>query len=186
MEHNAVMRPLVQLKKSGITYTKIPCTKTGELVLDKMKSLLRAKTKMIILLHASNVCGTLMPIKEIGNFARENNIFFALDTAQTAGVFPINMESMCIDALCFTGHKGLLGPQGIGGVILSSRIAKNITPLIAGGTGSLSDPEEIPNFLPDKFETGTLNLPGIYGLNASFKYLENTGIDAIRKREFID
>ena len=137
----------------------------------------------MVLTHASNVCGTLMPLKEVGDFCRKHGLYFIVDAAQTAGVFPIDMEDMKIDALCFTGHKGLLGPQGTGGLILRDQLAMELTPLISGGTGSLSHLEEVPAFLPDRFEPGTLNLPGIVGLHAALAYLEETGVERIRSWE---
>lgn len=183
MEHNAVMRPLVQLEKQAITFTRIPCNRLGELDTASMEALLTPRTKALVLTHASNVCGTLMPLKEVGAFCWRHGLYFIVDAAQTAGVFPIDMEDMKIDALCFTGHKGLLGPQGIGGLIIRDELAMELTPLISGGTGSISHLEEVPDFLPDRFEPGTLNLPGIVGLHAALTYLEETGIEQIRNRE---
>lgn len=183
MEHNAVMRPLVQLEKAGVEFTRIPCTEEGELILSELESCLRPNTKAIVMLHASNVCGTLMPIKEVGKFAKEHGLKFILDSAQTAGVFPIDMREMNIDALCFTGHKGLLGPQGTGGFILKEDMIPLIDPIISGGTGSISHTEEIPDFMPDRFESGTMNLPGIVGLHASLEWINEKGIDSIREHE---
>lgn len=184
MEHNAVMRPLVQLQKDrGITFDRIPCTKKGEIQIDAIESMIQKNTKAIIMTHSSNVCGTLMPIKEIGEIAYRYGLKFIVDSAQTAGTFPISMRDMHIDALAFTGHKGLLGPQGIGGFLITDEMADQMTPLITGGTGSISDTEETPTFLPDKFEAGTLNLPGIMGLHRSLKYIEEVGINNIRERE---
>lgn len=183
MEHNAVMRPLIQLTHHGVTFDRIPCTTTGELELDQVRGLIKANTKAIIMTHGSNVCGTMMPLQEIGQICHDQGLLFIVDSAQTAGVIPIDMETMHIDALCFTGHKGLLGPQGIGGFIVTDAVAEAMTPLIAGGTGSLSHTEEMPDFLPDKFESGTLNLPGIVGLHASLAYLRKVGIDSIYQKE---
>lgn len=184
MEHNAVMRPLVQLQKDrGITFDRIPCTKKGELQIEAIERMLQKNTKAIIMTHSSNVCGTLMPMKEVGEIAYRYGLKFIVDSAQTAGTFPISMRDMHIDALAFTGHKGLLGPQGIGGFLITDEMADQMTPLITGGTGSISDTEETPTFLPDKFEAGTLNLPGIMGLHRSLKYIEEVGINNIRERE---
>lgn len=183
MEHNAVMRPLVQLRNSGVSFSRIPCTAQGELILSEMEPLLRENTKAVILTHASNVCGTVMPIAEVGQFCREHHLRFIVDCAQTAGVLPINMEAMNIDALAFTGHKGLLGPQGTGGFLLREDFVPQITPLLSGGTGSISHTEYVPEFLPDRFEPGTLNLPGILGLRAGLNWLRETGIDRIRAHE---
>ena len=183
MEHNAVMRPLVQLAREGLSFDRIPCTKQGELCLHEAAALVRPNTKAVVMTHASNVCGTVMPLSEVGAFCHRNGLKFIVDSAQTAGVLPIHMENMHIDALCFTGHKGLLGPQGIGGFIVTDELAADLRPLISGGTGSLSYSEEVPDFLPDKFEAGTLNLPGIVGLHASLAYLSEVGIKTIYAKE---
>lgn len=183
MEHNAVMRPLTQLAKQDIFFDRIPCTTEGELLTDSMESLLKPNTKAIILTHASNVCGTMMPLEKVGDFCRRHHLFFLVDAAQTAGVFPIDMKRMHIDALCFTGHKGLMGPQGIGGFLITDTLAQLLTPLISGGTGSISHLEEVPDFLPDRLEPGTLNLPGIMGLHAALSFIESIGINAIQKHE---
>lgn len=173
MEHNAVMRPLVQLENHGISFSRIPCSDTGELCLDTLTSLIKPNTKAIIMTHASNICGTVMPLKEVGDFCVKHSLEFIVDTAQTAGIVPIDMQEMSISALAFTGHKALLGPQGIGGFILSESMVSKIIPLIVGGTGSISHTENIPDFMPDKFESGTLNIPGILGLRASLKWIND-------------
>lgn len=183
MEHNAVMRPLVQLTAQGVTFDRIPCTSDGELCLEQAAAILTPRTRAVVMTHASNVCGTIMPLEAIGEFCRSHHLLFIVDSAQTAGVIPIDMQAMHIDALCFTGHKGLLGPQGTGGFIVTDDTAKIMTPLIAGGTGSVSHTETMPDFLPDKFESGTLNLPGIMGLHASLAYIRKTGIQAIHDKE---
>ncbi|MEG1972365.1 MAG: aminotransferase class V-fold PLP-dependent enzyme, partial [Oscillospiraceae bacterium] len=126
---------------------------------------------------------TLLPIEAVGEICRRRNIKFIVDSAQTAGAFPIDMQSMNIDALCFTGHKSLRGPQGIGGFLISDELAGIIEPLIAGGTGSLSDSEEVPTFMPDRYESGTMNLPGIVGLNAALAYISEYGVNNIRREE---
>lgn len=183
MEHNAMMRPIRQLEKMGVQFDRIPCTETGALRLDQITPLLRPNTRAIAMTHASNVCGTVMPIARVGEFCRAHGLKFIVDCAQTAGVLPIDMEAMHIDALAFTGHKGLLGPQGIGGFILRKEMVSQIEPLLSGGTGSVSHTEEIPDFMPDRFEPGTMNLPGIVGLHAGLSWLEQTGIDTIREHE---
>lgn len=180
MEHNAVMRPLVQLTQNHITFDRIPCSEDGSMVPSDLLPLIRPNTKAVIMLHASNVCGTLLPIKVVGQLCSENNLLFIVDSAQTAGVFDIDMAAMNIDALCFTGHKSLLGPQGIGGFIIKNHMINKLNPLISGGTGSISHTEAIPEFMPDRFEAGTPNIPGILGLNASLKWLLNKGIANIR------
>ncbi|MSS63905.1 aminotransferase class V-fold PLP-dependent enzyme [Velocimicrobium porci] len=184
MEHNAVMRPLVQLaNEKQVEFSRIPCNSFGELCVEKVEGMIKKNTKAIIMLHASNVSGTVMPIEKVGKIAKKNGLFFIVDSAQTAGVIPISMKEMKIDALTFTGHKGLLGPQGIGGFLITDQLANQLTPLVSGGTGSMSDSEEIPDFLPDRFEAGTLNLPGIIGLGEALSYLEQTGINHIYQHE---
>jgi len=183
LEHNAVMRPLHQLTQNGVTFDRIPCDGEGNLLTEAMPSLLHPNTVAVIATHASNVCGTMTPLEEIGNFCLKHNLYFLVDSAQTAGSFPIDMQKMHIDALAFTGHKGLLGPQGTGGFLLRERMVSLITPLLSGGTGSLSYSEDIPSFMPDRFEPGTPNLPGIYGLQAALGFLEATGPDTVRKQE---
>ena len=183
MEHNAMMRPIRQLEAAGVEFDRIPCDGQGNLILEEMENLLRPNTRAIAMMHASNVCGTVLPIEKVGAFCHAHGLKFIVDCAQTAGVFPIHMEKMHIDALAFTGHKGLLGPQGIGGFILQEEMIALIDPLLSGGTGSISHTEEIPAFMPDRFEPGTMNLPGIMGLHAGLSWLEETGIDAIRNHE---
>lgn len=185
MEHNAVMRPLTQLAHEGITFDRIPCTQEGKLIVETMLSLVRPNTKAVILMHASNVSGTIMPLEEVGHFCQRHRLKLVVDVAQTAGVLPIDMKVMNIDALAFTGHKGLMGPQGIGGFVVTDEMALSIEPLISGGTGSLSHSEEVPMIMPDRFEAGTLNLPGIFGLSASLRYLDEIGIKAIHEREML-
>ena len=171
MEHNAVMRPLGQLAKQGIRVTRVPCAGDGSMDPADLETRIDKDTRAVIMLHASNVCGTVLPAAEIGAICRARGIRFILDTAQTAGTLPLNMDGMNIDALAFTGHKGLLGPQGTGGFLIREEMASELDPLITGGTGSISHTEDVPDFLPDRFEAGTLNLPGIAGLNASLSWL---------------
>ncbi len=183
MEHNAVMRPLVQLEKQGISFSRIPCRRDGSLILEEMAPLVKKETRAVIMTHASNVCGTMMPYEQVGAFCRERGLLFIADTAQTAGVWPLDMERMKIDALAFTGHKGLLGPQGIGGFLLSEKLLPQMESLIAGGTGSISHTEVMPDFMPDRFEAGTMNLPGIVGLHAGLGWIRETGMEQIRSHE---
>lgn len=183
MEHNAVMRPLVQLEQAGCTFTRVPCNEVGELELEALERCLRPNTRAVVMLHASNVCGTVIPIEAVGEFCKARGLRFIVDSAQTAGVFPLDMEKMHIDALAFTGHKGLMGPQGIGGFLLGEGMEKELEPFIAGGTGSLSHMEEMPEFLPDRFEAGTLNLPGILGLRAGLLWLKERKLDEIATHE---
>ncbi|MGB4418046.1 MAG: aminotransferase class V-fold PLP-dependent enzyme [bacterium] len=183
MEHNAVMRPLMQLKKRGVEFSRLQCDERGRLDPGDLYPLIKANTKAVIINHASNVCGTVLPVAEIGKICAERGLRFIVDTAQTAGILDIDFQKIRADALAFTGHKGLLGPQGTGGFLLSPELARTLEPLISGGTGSLSEQEEPPPYLPDKFEAGTLNLPGIFGLHAALAYIEKTGTGAIRKKE---
>ena len=181
MEHNAVMRPLNSLNK--VEYTKVLCSKTGVLSIEDVENSIKPNTKAIIMTHASNVCGTILDLEKVGQLCRKHNLFFIIDSAQTAGSIDIDINKLNADAIGFTGHKSLLGPQGIGGFIINDRINNEMTTLIEGGTGSLSDREIQPDYMPDKFESGTLNIPGIYGLNASLKYLFNQGVNNIRDKE---
>ena len=183
LEHNAVMRPLHQLSMKGVSYSTIPSTYQGEMITSTLESLLLPTTKAILLTHVSNVCGTIQPIAEIGAFCKEHNLLCIVDTAQSAGVLPIHMKNMNIDILCFTGHKGLLGPQGIGGLLISKEVASQLQPILTGGTGSFSHTIEVPTTFPDRFEPGTPNIPGIIGLHASLSYIKSTGIRQIYEHE---
>lgn len=183
MEHNAVMRPVVQLASSGISFDRIPCRTDGSMILEKVEELIRPETKAIVTLHASNVCGTRMPLDALGEICQRHQLYFVVDSAQTAGIVPINMDKMHIDALAFTGHKGLRGPQGTGGFLVSQELAEQMEPLTSGGTGSVSHTEEIPDFMPDRFESGTPNLPGIYGLHEALLYLKTHSLQAINEKE---
>ena len=183
MEHNAVMRPLVQLEKAGVAFDRIPGTEAGELVVDAIEGMIRPNTKAIVMTHASNICGTINPLAEVGAICRKHGLKFFVDSAQSAGIIPIDMKEMNIDALCFTGHKSLLGPQGIGGFIITEEMIPLIDPILSGGTGSISHTEEIPDFMPDRFEPGTMNLPGIVGLNAGLTWIKAKGLDAICEHE---
>lgn len=183
MEHNCVMRPLTQLKEIGVTYSLIPCKTDGSLITDAIKELITPQTKAILCTHASNVCGTILPLKEVGEICQNNHLRFFVDSAQTAGILPISMKAMHIDALIFTGHKGLLAPQGIGGFLIKEDMIKEINPLLSGGSGSFSDSIDLPPVMPDRFEAGTLNLPGIVGLHAGLSFLNEIGIDKIYQHE---
>ncbi|WP_040212813.1 aminotransferase class V-fold PLP-dependent enzyme [Clostridium polynesiense] len=183
MEHNAVMRPLNSLAKEGVEFSKCPCNNYGQLVLESFEELIKPNTKAVIITHASNVCGTIMPLKEVGAICRKHGIYYIIDAAQTAGCMDINFKELGASALAFTGHKSLLGPQGIGGFLITEELNNKVVPLIEGGTGSLSELEIQPSYMPDKFESGTPNLLGIYGLNASLKYIFKQGIINIREKE---
>jgi len=184
MEHNAVMRPLRALEQEGIALSVAPCSPQGFLDPEDVRRALRPETRLIVLNHASNVCGTILPVAEVGRIARESGLLFLVDAAQTAGVLPIAMEPMGIDLLAFTGHKGLLGPTGTGGLAIGPRVPlERFEPLVRGGTGSRSEHEVQPDFLPDRFESGTLNAVGLAGLLAGLEYIEERGLAAIRAHE---
>lgn len=171
MEHNAVLRPLEQLKRRGVEVGLLPCDERGCLRLEEIPALLDG-VRAVVLTHASNVTGGLMPVAAVGALCKEKGVFFLVDAAQSAGHVPIDMRAMGIDGLAVPGHKGLLGPQGIGALLLSDALAGALDPLVSGGTGSLSESPDMPPFLPDGLEAGTLNLPGICGLSAALDYFE--------------
>jgi len=184
LEHNSVMRPLRELEKSGVEVTVIPCLPDGSMVISDIESAIQANTVMIVLNHASNVVGSLLPVPEAGKIARKHGIYLLVDAAQTAGSYPIDIENDSIDLLAFTGHKSLYGPQGTGGLAFGNRIKiEEFIPLKAGGTGSKSEYEIQPDFLPDIFESGTPNTVGIAGLGAGIRFILNEGVDTIRKKE---
>ena len=181
MEHNAVMRPLLQL--SGITFDRLRADSQGFVDPNEIHTLIRPNTRLILMAHGSNVSGAIQDAETIGAIAAQYGIPFALDGAQTAGHFPVDFQRFRLSALSVPGHKGLLGPSGIGALLLTEDMAKKLTPLIAGGTGSVSDSEYLPDYLPDRFESGTMNLPGIYGWEAAMSYLSNRGVDSLREHE---
>lgn len=183
MEHNAVMRPLHRLMEQNITFSRIPCTKEGYLITDLMEEAWQENTKAVVITHASNVSGSVMNLEAVADFCQQKGVSLIIDAAQTAGVLPIDVQRLLPEAVCFTGHKGLYGPQGMGGAWISKRLASTLKPLIEGGTGSLSDEEIQPEYLPDKFEAGTLNMPGIYGLNAALHWIKERGIEEIHDHE---
>jgi cysteine desulfurase family protein len=183
LEHNGVMRPLTQLLERGVSFDRIPMCADDTLDLEAAKRLIRPNTRLMILTHASNVSGTVLPIEQASAFCRENDIFLAVDAAQTAGHLPIDLSKTHIDALCVPSHKGLRGPAGIGAVLLSPALEAALDPLVTGGTGSDSHTEVQPAYMPDRFESGTPNLPGIYGLHAALEELAREGLSARQSRE---
>ena len=184
MEHNSVMRPLRDLEKRGVALTAVSCFEDGTLDPQKVEKKIQSTTRMIVLNHASNVTGTLLPIIAVGEIARAHNLLFLVDAAQTAGAYPIDVEKDGIDLLAFTGHKSLYGPQGTGGLVIGERIdEKEMIPLKQGGTGSRSEFEEQPDFLPDRFESGTPNGVGIAGLLAGIRFVLEKGVEQIRRNE---
>jgi len=183
MEHNSVMRPLRTLEGEGVEVSVLPCSVRGELDPETIPPAIRPNTKAIILTHASNVTGTILPIGEAGRVAREHGLVLIVDAAQTAGILPIAVEAMGIDLLAFTGHKSLFGPPGTGGLYIREGMEARIRPLMTGGTGSRSEFEEQPLFLPDKFEAGTPNTIGLAGLAAGVSWVLARGVESIRARE---
>lgn len=183
LEHNAMMRPIRQLEAQGVEFSRIPADSRGITDPKDILPLIRPNTRLVAIMHASNVCGTLLPVKEISDICRERGLPVILDAAQTAGHYPVNMKELGLSALCVPGHKGLLGPQGIGALMLDEEFAKRVEPLISGGTGSASDSELLPPYMPDRFESGTLNIPGIFGLNAALGFILDKGVQAFRVHE---
>jgi len=184
MEHNAVMRPLRALERQGVSLRIVPCEPDGTLDLGAMEAATTSGTRLVIATHASNVTGTILPIGDIARLAHCAGALLLVDAAQTAGILPIDVPALDIDLLAFTGHKGLQGPPGTGGLILGSRVDPAwLAPLLRGGTGSHSEHEEQPEDLPDKFESGTPNGPGIAGLGAGVRCILERSIEAIRAHE---
>lgn len=181
MEHNSVLRPLKALEPEGIETTVIKCSKDGCVDINHIKNSIRPQTKLIVCTHASNVTGTLMPIKEIGKLAKKENILFLVDAAQSAGCVPINVQDMQIDLLAVPGHKSLLGPLGTGFLYVGEGV--KIKPLKEGGTGTASKDLTQPWEFPEGFESGTVNAPGIIGLGYSCRYIKQLGIEKIKRHE---
>jgi cysteine desulfurase / selenocysteine lyase len=184
MDHNAVMRSLRDLESKGIQLDVVQCAEDGSLDVRELAKVVNNKTRLVVAIHASNIVGTILPIREIAQVAHKNGSLLLVDAAQTAGVLPINVQTMGIDLLAFTGHKGLLGPTGIGGLVIGEGVdVVQIAPLIRGGTGSQSALEIQPDILPDKYESGTINTVGIAGLGAGIHWLQERGIETIREKE---
>jgi len=184
MEHNAVMRPLRHLEKQGVILQVVPCAPDGSLDIDNLAQALEKKASLVVVNHASNVTGTLLPVAEAASLAHCSGALLLVDAAQSAGVIPIDIQATGIDLLAFTGHKGLQGPPGTGGLVINSSVDTScMEPLIRGGTGSRSESEYQPEELPDKYESGTANLAGIAGLGAGIRWLMARGIVSIRRHE---
>jgi len=185
MEHNSVMRPLRALEREGVSVTVVPCSPEGFLDPQAVLSALRPETRLVVLNHASNVTGTLLPVAEVGRaLHRMGGPLLVVDAAQSGGAVPINMQADGIDLLAFTGHKSLYGPMGTGGLIIGDRVPlEEFRPLIRGGTGSRSEREEQPDFLPDMCESGTPNAVGLAGLEAGVRWVLERGVEAIRAHE---
>ena len=181
MEHNSVIRPIKALEKLGIENTIVQCDKDGFLNVNDFEEAIRSNTKLIVTTHASNVCGTLVDIKSVSEIAKSHNILYLVDASQTAGIYNIDLKEISADMLAAPGHKGLLGPQGTG--ILYIREGLNLNILKEGGTGSKSEDLFQPELLPDKYESGTHNTPGIVGLNEGVKFISKEGINKIKEHE---
>lgn len=183
MEHNAIMRPLQQLTQCGVSFDRVPCDQEGFMDIDAIEGLIRPNTRLFVMAHGSNVSGTVQDAERVGKICAEHGIAFVLDAAQTAGHIDVDFKKFGLSALCVPGHKGLLGPSGIGAMLLRKDFAEALTPLIAGGTGSASDSELLPSYMPDRFESGTPNMPGVYGWEAALEFLENTTREALHAHE---
>lgn len=181
LEHNSVLRPLYEMERKGVKLTIVKSDREGRLDISRIGEAVCDETKMIICTNGSNLTGNYVDIEAVGKIARTHGVLFVVDASQTAGVFPIDVEKMNIDVLCFTGHKGLLGPQGTGGLYVREGVA--VRPLKCGGTGVQTYNKSQPAKMPTALEAGTLNGHGIAGLHAALEYLEETGIDRIRARE---
>jgi cysteine desulfurase family protein len=184
MEHNAVMRPLRDLEAQGVLLSVAACAPDGTLNPAAVQACLRPETRLIVMTHASNVCGTLLPVAQVGALARAHGALLLVDAAQTAGLYPLDMERDGVDLLAFTGHKSLYGPTGTGGLILGPRLDLNeLRPIKQGGTGSASEREQQPDFVPDCYESGTLNAVGLAGLLAGMQWLQEHGLEELRAQE---
>jgi cysteine desulfurase family protein len=184
MEHNSVMRPLRALEREGVDLTVVPCAPDGVIGAEAVEGALTPRTRLVVMLHASNVSGALMPVEEIAPRVRRHGALLLLDAAQTAGAAPLDLAALEVDLLAFTGHKAMQGPPGTGGLVLGPRLdPAELAPLLRGGTGSRSESQEQPNDLPDKFESGTPNGAGIAGLGAGVRWCLRRGVAALRARE---
>lgn len=181
LEHNSVLRPLYALEEQGVEATLLKSNLQGMIDYEDFERAIKENTKMIVCTHGSNLTGNVLDIKRIGQIAKKHGLLFVVDASQTAGVFPIDVQDMQIDILCFTGHKGLLGPQGTGGMYVREGVT--VRPLKVGGSGVQTYNKKHPTEMPTALEAGTLNGHGIAGLDAAIGYLEREGIDNIRARE---
>ena len=181
LEHNSVLRPLYDLQSKGMELSIVDCDENGNIDYNDFEKLIKENTKAIVCTHVSNLVGNVLDVKKIGSIAKKHNLIFIVDASQSAGVFEIDMQDMNIDILCFTGHKGLLGPQGTGGICVREGI--DVRPLKVGGSGVNTFSKEQPVEMPTHLEAGTLNGHALAGLNAALDYLKEEGIDNIQKRE---
>lgn len=184
MEHNSVMRPLRWLEACGVQVTVVQCNAQGVLDPADVGRAIKENTRLVAMNHASNVVGTILPVREVGAVCREHGILLLVDAAQTAGALPLDVPDDQVDLLAFTGHKSLFGPMGTGGLVVGARVDEGrIEPLLRGGTGSRSEHEAQPDFLPDMYESGTPNAVGLAGLRAGVRWVMERGVDAIRAHE---
>jgi len=183
MEHNSVMRPLRFLESQGVRLSLIACSGQGLLSPDDVRAAIGPRTRLVVVSHASNVTGTIQPLAELGRMVREQGILFCVDAAQTAGALSISVDEMVVDLLVFSGHKSLFGPQGTGGLYIREGLEEHLRPLLRGGTGSRSEFERQPEFMPDKYESGTPNTIGLAGLCAGVRFVLAEGVETIRNKE---
>ena len=181
LEHNSVLRPLYECRENGVELTILGCDGKGRISYEEMETAIQADTKAVVCTHASNLTGNMIELERVGAMAKRHGLLFVVDASQTAGVWPIDVEKMQIDVLCFTGHKSLLGPQGTGGLYVREGVY--IRPLLSGGSGIDTYNEKHPAEMPTALEAGTLNGHGIAGLGAALSWIEKTGMDRIRQRE---
>ena len=181
LEHNSVLRPLYECREKGAELTILGCDEKGNISYEEMGAAVREDTKAIVCTHASNLTGNMIELEKVSAIAKEKGILFVVDASQTAGVYPIDVQELGIDVLCFTGHKSLLGPQGTGGMYV--RTGVEIRPLLSGGSGVDTYNPRHPSMMPTALEAGTLNGHGIAGLGAAVSYLEEIGLDAVRQTE---
>ena len=181
MEHNSVLRPLYLCQQRGVSLTILPFSAAGTVTPEAIEAVIRSNTRMIVCTHGSNLTGDLNDLEAIGRVCKKHHLLFVVDASQTAGVFPIQMDSMNIDVLCFTGHKSLMGPQGTGGMCVRKGV--RIRPLLVGGSGIDSYSKIHPQVMPTALEAGTLNAHGIAGLSAALEFIKTVTPDVIRQRE---
>jgi len=183
MEHNSTLRPLNDcIRTLNVELDIVEASPLGFISVESIKNSIKKNTKLIILSHASNVTGSVQNLKDIGSICKKSNIFFIIDSAQSAGVIDVDMIELNANAVAFTGHKSLLGPQGIGGFVIDDTLNEACSPILSGGTGSLSYSMDQPDYLPDKFECGTLNMPGIIGISSAIDFINKESKDTIQQK----
>lgn len=181
MEHNSVLRPLYRMEESGTELSFLQADKKGNISYEELENAIRSNTRAVICTHASNLTGNVLDLEKIGEICKKHRLLFLVDASQTAGIIPIDVQKMKISVLCFTGHKGLLGPQGTGGIYVAPEI--NIRPLVVGGSGVQSYLRTQPDEMPARLEAGTLNAHGIAGLHAAVSYIIEKGVEQIYQEE---